>query len=241
VRIATRTRQGYGDLLNAHVPAAAPHSPRRAWSIENAGNAAARRELATALLDVAADALADERPVLDVGCGTGWWLETLAHRGAAESTLHGVDVDPARVTAAARRVPGAAVEVGDARALHHPDRSFGLVTLIVVLSALARPAAIGALCEARRVLAPGGTIAVYEPRLPNPLNRATRLVTDRDLDRGGLHPRQERSLTLLPPLGRRLGPVTATLHPALSRIGALRSHRLLVYRDGSTGAASDAR
>jgi hypothetical protein len=39
-----------------------------------------------------------------------------------------------------------------------------------------------------------------------------------------------RSLTLLPPLGRRLGPLTGALHSRLSRLPPLRSHRLTVHR-----------
>jgi len=182
------------------------------------------------LLDAADDALASGDPVLDIGCGTGWWLETLARAGAPTTALHGLERDPERVAAATRRVPGASIRAGDAQALPYPDGTFGFATLIVVLSSLPRGAVVGALCEARRVLAPGGNIAIYEPRVPNPLNGTTHLLRRSDLDRAGLVPRDERTLTLAPPLGRRLGPLTAVLHPALSRIGPLRSHRLVQHR-----------
>ena len=213
----------------------------RRWDAANPGNAAARRELAAALDAVAADALTG-RAALDVGCGTGWWLEALARREPAAGELHGVDLDPARVEAAARRVPTAEIVVADASVLPYPDRRFGFVTLIVTLSSLPSvDAAVGALCEARRVLAPGGTIAVYEPRFPNPLNRAVRLVRTRDLDRAGLAPRSDRTLTLLPQIGRRLGSLAPALHPALARLPPLRSHRLSVYRDAEASPPGDGR
>jgi ubiquinone/menaquinone biosynthesis C-methylase UbiE len=171
--------------------------------------------------------------VLDVGCGTGWCLAGLAAAGAEPQTLHGVDLDAARVEAARARVAGALIEVGDARSLPYAAHTFGVVLLVVVLSSLqGAPDAVTALREARRVLAPGGVLLVYEPRLPNPLNFRTRVVRDRDLDMAGLVPRTEQSLTLLPQLGRRLGRLTPVLHPTLSRVPALRSHRLVIYRGG---------
>jgi ubiquinone/menaquinone biosynthesis C-methylase UbiE len=225
---------GENGLHRAPQAYAYSRSARRRWDHRNPGNAAARRELADALLEVARDTLAARLPILDVGCGTGWWLETLGSTGAAGSDLHGIELDPRRAEAARRRVPTAGIAVGDATALPYPDGRFGLVTLIVLLSSLPSTRAIvGALCEARRVLAPGGTIAVYEPRIPNPLNRAVRLVRACDFDRAGLVPRVEGTLTLVPQVGRRLGPLTPTLHAALSRVPLLRSHRLTVYRAGA--------
>jgi hypothetical protein len=81
--------------------------------------------------------------------------------------------------------------------------------------------------EARRVLAPGGTLLVYEPRIPNPLNRRTRHIRRDELARlGGT---RFESITLLPGLARRLGPVTERVYPTLARITVLRSHRLAVW------------
>jgi len=201
------------------------------WSIHNPGNAAARGELSAAVLEHAAQPIAQGQPLLDVGCGTGWLLELLTGAGAAPSALHGVEPDRARVNAARTRAPGATIEVGDATRLAYRDAAFGLVALIVVLSSLPRGDVARALAEARRVLSPGGVVLIYEPRLPNPLNRATHLVRKRHLDQAGLLPRTERSLTLLPPIGRSLGALTPRLHPLLSRVPLLRGHRLVTYRE----------
>ena len=200
------------------------------WSIRNRGNAAARDELSAAVLEHAAQPIAEGRPLLDVGCGTGWLLESLAGAGADPAALHGIEADPTRAEAARARAPGATVEVGDAARLPYRDATFGLVALIVVLSSLPREEVGHALAEVRRVLSPGGVLLIYEPRLPNPLNPATHVVRRRDLDRAGLVPRTERNLTLLPPVGRRLGALTARLHPLLTRVPVLRSHRLIAYR-----------
>lgn len=203
---------------------------RRAWSTRNPGNVAARAELSQALLEAAADRIAAREDALDVGCGTGWLLEALAGTGAQPRKLHGVELDRTRANGARARVPGAAITNDDARAMRFSDGMFGVVFLIVVLSSLEPPGAQAALAEARRVLSPGGTLLVYEPRIPNPLNRGTHVVRRSDFDQAGIMPRTERSLTLLPQIGRHLGPLTPALHSRLSRVSALRSHRLITYR-----------
>jgi SAM-dependent methyltransferase len=206
-------------------------APRTAWSVANPGNRAARKELLDAITAAAGSALAGGGDLLDCGCGTGWLLEALAAEGVAPRRLHGVDADPERVKAATRRVPGASVSVADARALPFADRAFDAVFQVVSLSSVGPAGSIrAALAESRRVLAPGGVLVVYEPRLPNPLNRRTRRVRRADLEATGLSVDEARSLTLLPPLARRLGRLTPLFHRRLSALPPLRSHLLLVHR-----------
>lgn len=202
-----------------------------AWSLSNRGNRAARSELIEALLAATRAEIDGDGPLLDCGCGSGWLLEALAEAGVAPQRLHGVDTDTARVDVARRRVPGAAITSADARSLPFAADSFAAVFFVVSLSSIGPGDAVrAALAEGLRVLAPGGAMAIYEPRLPNPLNRTTRRLRRGDLRAVGLAPTTTRSLTLLPPLGRRLGRLTGALHPALSRVPALRSHRVTVHR-----------
>jgi len=65
----------------------------------------------TAAIVSAADLQPGQR-VLDIGCGSGTLLAEVVAAGA---TAAGVDISPAMVEAAARRVPEAAVVVGDAQ------------------------------------------------------------------------------------------------------------------------------
>jgi ubiquinone/menaquinone biosynthesis C-methylase UbiE len=204
---------------------------RRAWSAANRGNLAARTELLAAIRQVAAPQLAGEGDLLDCGCGTGWLHEALAVAGVPPARLYGVDVDRHRIAAAVRRVPGVTGVVADARFLPFADGAFAAVFHVVTLSSLGSVEDVGAaLAESRRVLAPGGVLVVYEPRLPNPLNRSTRLFRRGDMRRAGLLAIEARSLTLFPPLGRRLGALTPVLHRRLAALRPLRSHRLLVHR-----------
>lgn len=204
---------------------------RRAWAADNPGNAAIRRELQKELLRLAAPELRGEGRILDLGCGTGWWLRSLAEAGVDPARLRGIEEQPARVEAARQAVPGARIEAGDARALELEDGSFALVLLFTVLSSLPSSEAVkAALAEAMRALQPGGLLLIYEPRVGNPLNRHTRRLGDGELDAVGLVPREQLSLTLLPALARRLGARTESRYERLARLPQLRTHRLISYR-----------
>lgn len=202
----------------------------RAWSPANPGNRAIRRELRKALLEAAAPVLAGSSDVLDVGCGEGWWLAALAEEGTDADRLHGVDVLEARVAGARRRVPNADVRAANALDLPWNESCFGLITFVVSLSSLADQQSVDrALREAKRVLAPRGRIVVYEPRYPNPLNPHTVTVGARTLRRTLGLPSESRSLTLAPPLARRLGTRAPSAYGRLAAIAPLRTHALSVF------------
>jgi SAM-dependent methyltransferase len=180
------------------------------------------------LTDLAAPELAGDAPLLDIGCGTGWWLERLAQRGVAPERLHGVELDPVRASAAAARVRGATVRYVDARTLPWADDTFAAAFLLLVLSSAGgRGASSVILADARRVVRPGGLIAVWEPRVPTPANRSTRRVTLAELRAALGVESTSCPVTLLPPLARRVGP---RAYRGLARITPLRTHRLVAYR-----------
>jgi ubiquinone/menaquinone biosynthesis C-methylase UbiE len=200
---------------------------QRAWRADNVGNQAIKDEVATHLLALAGARLG-EGDVLDMGCGTGWWLERMRCAGADPERLHGVDLVPDRVRAAGERLPGARLAIADVRSLPFEAGRFSLVTLLLVLSSLHdRDAMHVALDEARRVTAAKGLVAVWEPRVANPLNRATHHVPE-PLVADVLGPAKARvPLTLLPALARQLR--TPQRYASFARVSALRTHRLTVH------------
>lgn len=102
--------------------------------------------------------------LLDVGCGPGTITIGLAER-VAPGRVVGVDTSrevllKASELAAARGVDNVLFEEGDVRALPYADNSFDVVHAHQVLQHLSDP--VGALAEMRRVLRPGGLLAVRD-------------------------------------------------------------------------------
>ncbi|HET7721503.1 MAG TPA: class I SAM-dependent methyltransferase, partial [Acidimicrobiales bacterium] len=82
------------------------------------------------------DRLAGAGPVLDLGCGRGYWMQDLAQRGVPAV---GVEHDPQRARLAARYGP---VVAGDAAHLPLAGASVGVVWCLHVLHHLPDPAAV---------------------------------------------------------------------------------------------------
>jgi ubiquinone/menaquinone biosynthesis C-methylase UbiE len=97
---------------------------------------------------------------LDVGCGPGAALEYALSTGAK---VAGVDPSASMVARAAKRAPGADVEIGSAEAIPFPDDSFTVVINVASFHHWADREA--GLREIRRVLAPGGRLHVVEGKL----------------------------------------------------------------------------
>lgn len=112
---------------------AAAETPYR-WS--NPGYVTYMQLLERALLralDDAATPLAGAR-VLDVGCGSGYFLHRLSEYGAGE--CHGIDLLASRIAAAREQYPGQEWHVGSATELPFADGSFDLVTQFTCLSSI---------------------------------------------------------------------------------------------------------
>jgi ubiquinone/menaquinone biosynthesis C-methylase UbiE len=166
---------------------------------------------------------------IDIGCGSGWWLRSLAEQGVEPTRLCGVDAIPRRIAAARVAIPEADIRLAEAGDLPYPDGWFEVATLITVLSSLPDEAQVlQSLAEARRVLAPGGRLLCYEPRYPTP-NPRTRLVGGRLLRQALEGDARMEPITLAPPLARRLGSIGDRRYRALSRVPGIRTHRLTVW------------
>jgi ubiquinone/menaquinone biosynthesis C-methylase UbiE len=110
------------------------------------------------------DALVQRRParVLDVGCGRGFYLHVLTQLDFV-SEIRGVDVNEGYLQLARRATadPRVRVERAVIEDLPFPDDYFDFVICSEVLEHLPNPQA--GLGEIRRVLRPGGALAVSVP------------------------------------------------------------------------------
>lgn len=114
--------------------------------------------------------LAGLRPgmsLLDVGCGVGASLETLARECGI--VPFGVDISGDLIAVARDRMPGAALRVCDAAALPFADESFDAVICECTLSLVGDAAAV--LRESARVLMPGGTLIASDVCSPDDFDR----------------------------------------------------------------------
>lgn len=171
----------------------------------------------------------DGARVLDVGCGSGGDLQRIAEEfSSLHPSLHGVDLLPDRIERARRSLPGAAFQVGSAERLDYPDKSFDIVIASTVFSSiLDQQLAQIVANEMTRVVADWGMILCYDVRYPNPANPHTRPIGHGELRR--LFPGSRMRLTsvaLLPPLARRLGPLSRIGYQPLHALPVLRSHYL---------------
>jgi SAM-dependent methyltransferase len=128
---------------------------------------AERRRLAP-FADLEAALGGGRSPVLDLGCGRGFWLRRIASAGLQ---VVGVEPDPARA-----RMAGAVAPVVVAAGANLPlaDASVGTVWCLHVLHHLDEPAAV--LAEVRRVLRPDGRLLLAESVEDNPAIRLARTL-----------------------------------------------------------------
>jgi SAM-dependent methyltransferase len=108
--------------------------------------------------------LADGRRILDCGCGMGFYLLAMSRLRQVE--LYGVDSDQRRLAQAGALGTGAQLAEADATQLPFPDEWFDAVLLSEVLEHVPDDAA--ALAEIRRVLRPGGVLAISVPNARYP-------------------------------------------------------------------------
>ncbi|MDN6320293.1 MAG: malonyl-ACP O-methyltransferase BioC [Marinobacter sp.] len=96
--------------------------------------------------------------VLDLGCGTGWYTRKLAENGPAFFVM-GMDLSPDMVAhAGANASPDIAWVTADAEAIPLPNQSCDLIFSNLMIQWCANPVEV--LRECRRVLKPGGRLAV---------------------------------------------------------------------------------
>jgi SAM-dependent methyltransferase len=105
----------------------------------------------------------DRARVLDVGCGTGYFVHRLFEFGAREAT--GIDLMADRVAVASDRYPDARFVCGNAAKMPFEDERFELVTQFTCLSSVLDPELREAIAaDMWRVLRPGGVIVSYDMR-----------------------------------------------------------------------------
>ncbi len=93
--------------------------------------------------------------LLDIGCGTGLFVEKYIRTGGCGT---GIDISEKMVAKARRRCPECEFLVGTGEKLPFRDGSFNAVSSVLVFSYVRDP--VSMLAEVHRVLEPGGSVAL---------------------------------------------------------------------------------
>jgi ubiquinone/menaquinone biosynthesis C-methylase UbiE len=110
--------------------------------------------------------LAQARRILALGCGTGVEVRALRRLTRPDTAIVGLDHSPALIDAARRLTADEGLsdnvtyQVGDAHHTPYGDEAFDIVTLHTLISHVDDPLQV--LREARRLVRPGGTVAVFD-------------------------------------------------------------------------------
>ena len=208
------------------------------WRTDNHGNRAILRERERGMEQLLRDYgrwSLDGSTILEVGCGSGNVLAGLRKWGARPKRLYGVDLLPERIAAARKRYPAIDFRCANAEELDFENGTFDLVLVFTVFSSiLDQGMADNVAGEVGRVLTRDGAVLWYDFRYDNPRNPHVRGMTRMAIRRLFPDFRHDlRTMTVLPPLVRRLGRLTPVLYPALAAIPALRTHYLgMLVADG---------
>jgi ubiquinone/menaquinone biosynthesis C-methylase UbiE len=171
--------------------------------------------------------------MLDVGCGDGSVAGALHAESYVRSAV-GLDLLPERIEQARVAHPALEFVVGDGSTLPFADSSFDVVLAMTVFSSIEhREHRIATLAEAERVLRPGGILVWYDMRRANPRNPDVSPFSVDDVRTVFGSDVHHRTLTLIPPLARRLGRLTGRLYPMLVGFPALRTHTVGWARVGA--------
>ncbi|SRR6266545_1607964 len=176
--------------------------------------------------------------VLDVGCGYGSLLGWFHELGIPAENLFGVDLLANRIEVARKAYPQFTFVQGNAESSDFSDGSFDVLSAFTVFSSILDSVMASTVAQTMmRVLKEDGAVVWYDMRYPNPWNRHLRAMTKRQI--GELFPEfrtELESISLLPPIARRLGSSTHWTYPALASIPVLRSHYLGLLRPRFSGS-----
>jgi ubiquinone/menaquinone biosynthesis C-methylase UbiE len=173
------------------------------------------------------------RRILEVGCGTGYWLRQFIQWGARPENLTGVDLLAERVAEAMELCPPQVkIHRANAATLHFAEGTFDLVFQATLFTSIFDPDIKHQIAaEMMRVTKRDGLILWYDFRVNNPSNADVQGVRSREIQK--LFPSCDITLhrvTLAPPLVRRLARYSWVTCYLLEKIPSLCTHYLGVIR-----------
>jgi ubiquinone/menaquinone biosynthesis C-methylase UbiE len=190
--------------------------------------------------------LAHARRILALGCGTGIEVRALRRRTGPDTAIVGVDHSPSLIDAARRLTleeglsDNVTYRVADAHHAPYGDDEFDIVILHTLISHVDDPLQV--LREARRLVRPGGTVAIFDGDYASmtfayPDHALARTIEEKLIELIVANPRIMRDLPrLLRETGLELVEADGTLYANIGSgrfwVGATESYGVLLARSG---------
>ena len=167
------------------------------------------------------------KKILEVGCGTGYWLREFIKWGARPENITGIDLLDDRIAEARYLCPEAVgILHGNAAELAFSDATFDLVVQFTVFTSVLDSIMKQQMAsEMLRVVKDDGLILWYDYHVNNPWNPDVRGVKRQEISQlfPGCRMKLQR-ITLVPPLVRLLAPYSWLACYVLGKIPWLCTH-----------------
>ncbi len=173
-----------------------------------------------------------EMKILEVGCGTGGWLRDFVQWGAHSENLYGIDLLKDRIEEAKKINPNFNFLCANAEKLDFDDKSFDIVIVATCFTSILDAKMKKNIArEILRVVKIGGVILWYDFRFDNPWNPDVKGIEKKEIkELFGDCDYNFNLTTLLPPLTRRLVPLSLLACELLAKIPFLKTHYLVVIK-----------
>lgn len=175
----------------------------------------------------------EQKRILEVGCGSGFWLRQFVQWGAKPQNLVGIDLLFDSIARGRELCPdGMSLQCGDANALDFEDESFDVVMQFTAFSSvLNQETQANLAAEICRVTKPDGLILWFDFFISNPKNPDVSGVTRRRISQ--LFPGYPLDLdrvVLAPPIARFVALFSPSLCRLLSMLTPLCTHYLGIIK-----------
>ncbi len=169
------------------------------------------------------------KTILEVGCGTGYWIRQFINWGASPRDIVGIDLLSDRVTEARRLGPETVnIECRSATDMSFADNTFDFVLQSMVFSSVLDSSMKQEIAaEMFRVVKPNGLILWYDFHMNNPKNPDVRGVKKHEIHH--LFPSCRidfRRITLAPPLVRKIASYSWLACYLLEKLKIFNTHYL---------------